>query len=85
MVWRQLGQTSTYQKKHIEPQLAVEVVSGKARLTLTGNTNTNYEILASDDLIQWQPIATRSIWDQPFDEELKLSNTQRFYQAREVE
>ncbi|MDA1277034.1 MAG: serine hydrolase [Verrucomicrobia bacterium] len=85
LAWTQSGQTSTFPKKRIAPFLTAQFDSGEMRLSLKGNTNTDYVIEASEDLQNWSAISTNSIWDGPIVAALAVTSRARFYRAHEIE
>ena len=81
--WTQSGATSTYPKVRVPAQLDISRTNSDIQLTLAGDTDRDYVIQSSTDLIHWSALSTNTIWDGPITDGSIQSVTRRFYRVLE--
>jgi len=82
MAWTQAGYQDSFAKQTLPIRLEFQLAGDTVKLTLSGNTDTDYLIETSDNLTGWVAIVTNTIWDGPITEAFQPGAPQRFYQAR---
>jgi hypothetical protein len=81
LVWVQGGVTTSYTKTPLPARLAVRKLNGELQLTVSGDTGRDYVIEASEDLQQWRPISTNTIWNNLIVDPDGVNRARRFYRA----
>ncbi len=77
LTWTQGGNTTVFTRSRMPAQLAVAAAAGTLCIELTGEGDRDYNLEWSDDLLEWQPMAPRTIWDGPYKE--PVGNGERFF------
>jgi CubicO group peptidase (beta-lactamase class C family) len=83
LVWTQSGTSTTYPQVRLPSSLALRRVDGMTRLSLSGDTDRDYVIQASTDLVDWTDLATNTIWDCPILDPESATLPHRFYRVLE--
>ncbi len=83
LVWTQSGATSAYPKVRVPSRIAISQVNGTTQLSLSGDTDRDYVIQASTDLIGWSDISTNTIWDSPIMDPESAALSRRLYRVLE--
>jgi len=83
LTWNQSGYTTTYPKATQRPLLSALRTANTFQLQLSGDTDRNYVIEISTDLLGWTAISTNTIWDNPILDPTDAADDHRFYRVHE--
>lgn len=83
LVWTQSGTSTTYPKVRLPSSLSLRLVNGTTQLSLSGDTDREYAIQTSTDLVHWLDLSTNTIWDGPIMDPDSTALPARFYRALE--
>lgn len=83
VTWIQDGASTVYGKEAVKPRLEIVRAGASHTLLLSGEPDRSYVVESSNDLREWTPVATNSIWDPRLELPSSTLPGRAFYRARQ--